>query len=594
MDRRRGFPVLFCIDSSNPTIAQDGVMVKLVYLSSTMEDLGPFRTATAEALTKLGFLIKDSYRASPNPPVTQCLQDVADSDIYLGIFAGHYGSCPDGFGGKSITELEYRKAVELQKPCFIFIRDLKVLVGLESDALKGDFEAATKVNALRSELQQPDSPHTPAFFTDSTDLALKVTQALQRVPADAESQRDSLFNKPAPHPGQLHTGLLIVGIRGCDDAAVARLGSALPDWSPAGALYSPEAAQAGDDRLTVDQSLAYARCAALLLSPAGLSRLTENPAGGEALVKMLAARLGHYTLLLDGLPASALPVGWPAPAASFPVGQWLASGEAAIGGELVSLVQGFPLAAAGNRDVTNQRLVGLAYSVLAMNRAEADLLAVTPDLVRDKLGGDAYTLFAGLAGAGDWVSRYGPRRYDWQPFGNGSVRELLADAVRTLNTPRSRTPRDNIALRGNDIRLRYYPFEPEVFGQDAPDWPLLEAMRDRGCLVLVDELSTLHPSLCGRGDVFLSDPAVTVATLSGLDPAICSLDTLIRSPQRIAMLVDRFSNKLDPRCELAINNKARMRRWLRQCLPEALAGSDAQGANADRAREFSSSVQGRR
>ena len=161
-------------------------MTRQVYLSSTMEDLGPFRTATAHALTKLGFLVKDSYRASANPPVAQCLQDVADSDIYLGIFAGHYGSCPDGFDGKSITELEYRKAAELKKPCFIFIRDLKVLVGLESDAVKGDFEAAKKINALRGELQQPDSPHTPAFFTDSTDLALKVTQALQKVSAEAE------------------------------------------------------------------------------------------------------------------------------------------------------------------------------------------------------------------------------------------------------------------------------------------------------------------------------------------------------------------------------------------------------------------------
>jgi len=568
-------------------------MTRQVYLSSTLQDLGPFRAAASNALTKLGFLVKDSYRASASPPVDQCLQDVADSDLYLGIFGLHYGACPDGFGGKSITELEYRKAVELNKPCYIFVSGNDSPVGLESDANKGDFDAAKKIKALRDELLRPDSPHTPSFFTDATDLALKLTQALQKVPTEAEPPRDGLFIKPLPHPGQLHTGLLIVGIRGCDDGAVARLGSALPDWSPAVALYSPEAAQAGDDRLTVDQSLAYARCAALLLSPAGLSRLTENPAGGEALVKMLAARLGHYTLLLDGLPASALPAGWPAPAASFPVGQWLASGDTAIGGELASLAQGFPIAAAGNRDVTNPRLVGLAYSVLAMTRAEADLLAATPDLVRDKLGGDAFTLFAGLAGAGDWASRYGPCRHDWQPFGNGSIRELLAEAVRTINTPRSRTLRDNAALRGNDIRLRYYPFEPDVFGQDAPDWPLLEAMRDRGCLVLVDELSTLHPSLCGRGDVFLSDPAVTVATLSGLDPAICSLDTLIRSPQRIAMLVDRFSNKLDPRCELAINNKARMRRWLRQSLPDALAGSEARGANADRAKEFNSMAGGR-
>ena len=36
------------------------------------------------------------------------------------------------------------------------------------------------------------------------------------------------------------------------------------------------------------------------------------------------------------------------------------------------------------------------------------------------------------------------------------------------------------ALLGNHIRLRYYPFAPEAFRQDAPDWPLLAALRGRG------------------------------------------------------------------------------------------------------------------
>mgnify|MGYP000541235759 CR=1 FL=1 len=158
--------------------------------------------------------------------------------------------------------------------------------------------------------------------------------------------------------------------------------------------------------------------------------------------------------------------------------------------------------------------------------------------------------------------------------------------VDTINSQTIVPKRDQTALLGNRIRLRYYPFEPDAFKQDSPDWPLLEAMRSRGCLVLVDELSTLHPNLYGKGNVFLSDPAVTVATLSGLDPAVFSLDALIDSPQKIDVLVDRFSNKLDPRCELAINNRSRVRRWLRLSVPEALAGAESRGADPDRRSQF--------
>jgi hypothetical protein len=118
-------------------------------------------------------------------------------------------------------------------------------------------------------------------------------------------------------------------------------------------------------------------------------------------------------------------------------------------------------------------------------------------------------------------------------------------------------------------------------------------MRARGCLVLVDDLSTLHPALHGKANVFLADPSVTVATLSGLDPAACSLDDLIASPQKIDVLVDRFTNKLDPRCELAINSRARVRRWLRQSVPEALAGIEAQGPDPARRNAFRSNPSGR-
>lgn len=567
-------------------------MTNQVYLSSTLDDLKPFRAVALEALRKAGYLAKDSYLATTEPTVDQCLKDVRDADLYVGIFAGRYGWCPDGQLGRSITELEYREAVRADKRRLIFIRPFGVCTGEELDSAKGDYEADKKLRALRDELQS-GSGHTCALFSDPSDLALKITQALP-----PPTPASGMFREPPPHPGQLGTGLLIVCVRGGDEATAERIRICLPgSWQAATQAFGPEPASAASDRLAVDLRLARTRCAALYLTPSSLARLKENATAAFDLLNMLRARLDGFALLLDGVQASELPPDWPPAAARFSIGAWTASGNSALGGELAQLVQDFPDAAPHHQDVANNRLVGLAYTVLAMTRAEAWAIAEQPQLIRDELGRKPFDFFnqvtAGLAGAGEWVNSYGDCRHDWQPFGKGSIRALLHEVVDSINSQAIVPKRDQIALLGNRVRLRYYPFEPEAFKLGSPEWPLLEAMRSRGCLMLVDELSILHPGLHGKGNVFLSDPAVTVATLSGLDPAVLSLDALIDSPPKIDTLVDRFSIKLDPRCELAINNRSRVRRWLRLSVPEALAGAEAQGADPDRRSQFRAAVGGR-
>jgi hypothetical protein len=567
-------------------------MSNQVYLSSTLDDLRPYREAALEALRRAGYIVKDSYKATAEPTVEQCLSDIRESDIYVGVFAGRYGWRPDGHDGKSITELEYREAVKAGMRRFIFIRPLEDCAGKDLDSVKGDYDADTRLKALRAELQN-GTGHTCALFTTPSDLALKVTQALP--PATPPS---GIFQEPPPHPSQLSTGLLIVAIRGSDEAAAERIRSNLPrTWQAGSTPFGPEPAQLGADRLALDQKLARTRCVALYLTQSGLERLKENGTAGNDLACLLATRLGGYSILLDGISQADLPASWPAPVAAYPIGTWLAAGTDTMGGELAALVKDFPDAAPSHQDVTNTRLVGLAYSVLAMTKDEAVSLEAQPELVKDGLGRPSFDIFTShtlrLKGAGHWADRYGPSRRDWQPFGNGSVKELLDEVVSAINLQTIVPKRDQNALLGNRIRLRYYPFEPATFKPGSPDWPLLEAMRARGCLILVDELSTLHPILHGKGNVFLSDPAVTVATLSGIDPSVCSLDDLIDSPQKIDALVDRFSNKLDPRCELAINNKARVRRWLRLSVPEALAGAEAQGADPDRRSQFRAALGGR-
>jgi HEAT repeat protein len=101
----------------------------------------------------------------------KCLADVARCDVYIGLFAWRYGFVPPGYT-QSITELEYREAARLGKPCLIFL--------LAEDAawrrtLIDGGEAGERIEALRAELA---AAHICSFFTGPDDLATLVTAAL--------------------------------------------------------------------------------------------------------------------------------------------------------------------------------------------------------------------------------------------------------------------------------------------------------------------------------------------------------------------------------------------------------------------------------
>jgi hypothetical protein len=95
------------------------------YLSSTFEDLKECREAVSKALRQMGHEVigMENYTANGVQPLAKCLADVAVCDYYIGIFAWRYGYIPedDNPKKKSITELEYLKAVELRKEPLIFM-----------------------------------------------------------------------------------------------------------------------------------------------------------------------------------------------------------------------------------------------------------------------------------------------------------------------------------------------------------------------------------------------------------------------------------------------------------------------------------------
>src|SRR5262245_43986162 len=151
--------------SSGPEVGVrgEGATVKRlrVYLSSTFEDLKEYRAAVFAALEKGGLDVArmEGYTAADERPLELCLRDVAQSDIYVGVFAWRYGYEPPvqqgNPEGRSITELEYRQAEssKLRKLLFFAHPDTRAAWPDRcKDEVTGQGERGEKLNRLRSEL----------------------------------------------------------------------------------------------------------------------------------------------------------------------------------------------------------------------------------------------------------------------------------------------------------------------------------------------------------------------------------------------------------------------------------------------------------
>lgn len=96
-----------------------------VYVSSTRVDLAEYRDKVERVLRRMGHtdVAMEYYVAEEARPAERCLKDVAEADLYVGIFAWRYGHQPTEHNPEnlSITELEYRRALEAGKTCLIFL-----------------------------------------------------------------------------------------------------------------------------------------------------------------------------------------------------------------------------------------------------------------------------------------------------------------------------------------------------------------------------------------------------------------------------------------------------------------------------------------
>lgn len=174
-----------------------------VFVSSTYEDLIPYREGAQRVLIRLEQTIKgmEYFGSNPNKPLDVCLNSVRECKIYVGIIGMRYGSI-ESTTGKSFTQLEYEEAIRNNIPTLMYIisDDCPVL----SKYVDTD-ERAEKLAEFKSLLKEK---HTVSFFNSPEDFSAKFTQDMvslldamgrinevQEIKRDIQKEFDKIFKK---------------------------------------------------------------------------------------------------------------------------------------------------------------------------------------------------------------------------------------------------------------------------------------------------------------------------------------------------------------------------------------------------------------
>jgi hypothetical protein len=142
--------------------------IPAVMISSTIIDLPAHRDAVEDTCLKLRMfpLTMKHQTARSGNKLEASFEMVDEADIYVGIIGRQYGTIPTGYS-KSMTELEYERAVSRQVDRRIFLMDLSQDSGKES--------LSPELVRFRRRL---DDEVAHRVFTSVDDLRFKVSCAL--------------------------------------------------------------------------------------------------------------------------------------------------------------------------------------------------------------------------------------------------------------------------------------------------------------------------------------------------------------------------------------------------------------------------------
>jgi hypothetical protein len=148
-----------------------------VMISSTARDLPKHRDEVRLACLRAAFDPREMMENLPalnKDAIDASLRMVDEADVYLCILAYRYGTVPEGYE-IAITEMEFNRAVELNKPRLVFF------IHKDHPVLGGDIETgsgATKLEALKVRIGEH---RVAAFFKSPEDLRASVIEALSEL-----------------------------------------------------------------------------------------------------------------------------------------------------------------------------------------------------------------------------------------------------------------------------------------------------------------------------------------------------------------------------------------------------------------------------
>jgi hypothetical protein len=169
------------LDYENPVAGLEfGKSMSRVYLSSTFEDLKEYRQAVRDGLLRAGHLVAgmEEAAATSGRPLEVIRLEVFAADIYVGLVAHRYGYIPEDPRNPeqlSITQLEYRAALDKGMPCLVFLVNDRT--PWPPDFVdRGPGEA--KLAAFKRELT---AGRVVDYFSNPDDLAARVLAAVSKI-----------------------------------------------------------------------------------------------------------------------------------------------------------------------------------------------------------------------------------------------------------------------------------------------------------------------------------------------------------------------------------------------------------------------------
>jgi Domain of unknown function (DUF4062) len=267
-----------------------------VYISSTYSDLIKHREAVVQTILKMKKIVvsMEYYTASDERPLDKCLADVAECDIYIGIFAFRHGFVPDhdNPNNLSITELEHQQARKCNKPCLIFIADEVGWPLTSSDFYTGEGAGGEKIKGLRAQLNH--DYNRGALFKSPEDLAASVSTALANLLEKNQPRAmDAVAEKAAPAavlPREI-TSDLFVAYSNVDAGFAADLADYLNSRKLRTVLDERALfASTAEDFQRLERSVRSCHAGAVLVSDTSLRQLEERRKAVTAVLGILEGR----------------------------------------------------------------------------------------------------------------------------------------------------------------------------------------------------------------------------------------------------------------------------------------------------------------